>query len=154
MFFVIMLQKTFGKGGWYYMLKNLWLKTRELFLSPMFARFVYLGFVNGFTGIFFSYIISFALPVNVSFIIGYYISICLSYILNSFFVFNRRITVERYLKFCLSYVPNFIIQKICVIITYNWMGWHEIASFTLAAFIAAPVTFVVLNLLTFKNAKK
>ncbi len=127
---------------------------KAFFLSPMFGRFVAIGFINGFNGIAFSYIFSFVLPVNISFIIGYSISICISYFLNSYFVFKRKFTVERFFKFCISYIPNFIIQNICVLIMYNWLCWHEIVAFTLAAFIAVPVTYVILTLVTFKNVKQ
>ena len=129
-------------------------RLKAFFLSPMFGRFVAIGFINGFNGIAFSYIFSFVLPVNISFIIGYLISICISYFLNSYFVFKRKFTVERFLKFCISYIPNFIIQNICVLIMYNWLRWHEIVAFTLAAFIAVPVTYVILTLVTFKNVKQ
>lgn len=129
-------------------------KLKAFFLSPMFGRFIAIGLINGFNGIFFSYIISLFLPVNISFIIGYLISVCISYFLNSYFVFKRRFTVERYIKFCISYIPNFIIQNIGVIIMFNWLHWHEIIAFTLAAFIAVPVTYVILTLVTFKNVKQ
>ncbi len=129
-------------------------KIKNLFLSPMFGRFIAIGFINGFNGIFFSYMISFLLPVNISFIIGYLMSVCISYFLNSYFVFKRRFTLERYFKFCISYIPNFIIQNICVIIMFNWLGWHEIIAFMLAAIIAVPVTYTILTLLTFKNVKR
>ena len=126
-------------------------KLKNLFVSPMFGRFVAIGLVNGFDCVFFSYVFSVILPVNLSFIIGYLISLTISYFLNSYFVFKRNVTVERFLKFCLSYVPNFIIQNICVLIMFNFLDWHEIVSFILAAVFGVPVTYTILNLLTFKN---
>lgn len=127
---------------------------KKIFISPDFGRFIAIGLVNGFNGVFFSYVFSALFPVNLSFIIGYYMSVSISYFLNSFFVFKRRINVERYLKFCMSYIPNFIIQNICVFIMFNCLGWHEIISFILAAVLGVPVTYAILSLLTFKTASR
>ena len=132
-------------------LKDNYVKLKKIFLSPMFGRFVAIGLINGFDCVFFSYVFSALLPVNLSFIIGYLMSLTISYFLNSYFVFKRNFTVERFLKFFLSYVPNFIIQNICVLIMFNCLGWHEIISFILAAVFGVPVTYTILNLLTFKN---
>ena len=126
---------------------------KKLFLSPEFGRFVLIGTINGFNAICVAYITTHILPVNIAFIIGYMVSLSISYFLNSYFVFKRNCTVERYLKFCLSYIPNFLIQNICVIIMFNWWGWHEIIAFLLAALFGVPITYVILNLLTFKNFK-
>lgn len=136
------------------MLKDIIKKLKSIFLSPMFGRFLGIGLINGFDGVFFSFVFSIFLPVNVAFAMGYFISVCISYFLNSFFVFRRKFTVERYLKFCLSYVPNFLIQNICVFIMFNCLGWHEIIAFILAAVCAVPVTYVILNLLTFETIKR
>ena len=129
-------------------------KAKNIFISPSFGRFVAIGLVNGFNAVFFSYLFSKFWLVNVSFIIGYCISLTISYFLNSHFVFHRKLTVERYCKYCLSYIPNFIIQNIGVFIMFNCLGWHEIAAFIFAAIFGVPVTYVILNLLTFKTVKK
>ena len=126
---------------------------KALFLSPMFCKFLLMGTINGFNGICISYIITHILPVNIAFILGYTLSVGISYFLNSYFVFKRRFTVERYVKYFISYIPNFIIQNICVIIMFNWFGWHEIVSFALAAIFGVPITYIMLNVLTFKNLK-
>ena len=128
-------------------------KLKKLFLSPMFGRFVLIGTINGCNAICVAYIVTHILPVNIAFIIGYAVSISISYFLNSHFVFKRRFTIERYFKFCLSYIPNFLIQNICVIIMYNWWEWHAVIAFMLAAIFGVPITYIMLNLLTFKNLK-
>lgn len=129
-------------------------KVKSVFLSPAFGRFIAIGLINGFNAVFFSYMFSQILGVNISFIIGYCISLTIAYFLNSFFVFKRRLTVERYCKFCLSYIPNFIIQNIGVFIIFNCLHCHEIIAFILAAVFAVPVTFIILNLLTFKTVRR
>lgn len=129
-------------------------KLKNVFLSPTFGRFVAIGLINGFNAVFFSYIFSMFWIVNISFVIGYCISLSISYFLNSRFVFKRGLTFERYCKFCLSYIPNFIIQNMCVFIMFNCLGWHEIVAFILAAVFAVPVTYVILNILTFKTVKR
>ena len=126
---------------------------KNLFLSPQFGRFLLIGTINGCNAICVAYIVTHILPVNIAFIIGYMVSLTIAYFLNSHFVFKRRCNVERYLKFCLSYIPNFLIQNICVIIMFNWFGWHEIVSFALAAILGVPITYIMLNVLTFKNLK-
>ena len=128
-------------------------KIKKIFLSPMFGRFIIIGFINGFNGVFFSYAFSDFFPVNLSFVIGYIISVTISYFLNSRFVFKRRVNVERFLKYYLSYVPNFIIQNICVFIMFNCLGWHEVVSFILAAVFGVPITYIILNLMTFKTVR-
>ena len=134
--------------------KNKFEKLKSVFFSPQFGKFVSIGLVDGFNGVFFSFLFSRVLGVNLSFVIGYFVSLCISYFLNSMFVFKRRINIERYVKFCISYIPNFIIQNIGVFIMFNCFGWHEIAAFILAAVFGVPVTYVILNLLTFKTIKR
>lgn len=129
-------------------------KLKRVFLSPAFGKFVAIGFVNGFNSVFASYMFSLALPVNISFVLGYCISISISYFLNSYFVFQRKLNMERFLKFCISYIPNFIIQNICVFFMYNIFDWHEIVAFAFAGIFAVPITYVMLNILTFKTVKR
>ena len=129
-------------------------KVKRVFLSPAFGKFVAVGFVNGFNSVLASYMFSLVLPVNLSFVFGYCMSITISYFLNSYFVFQRKTNVERFLKFCISYIPNFIIQNGCVFVMYNILKWHEIFAFTFAGIFAVPITYVLLNILTFKTVKR
>ena len=128
-------------------------KLKRVFLSPAFGKFVAIGFVNGFNSVVASYIFSIILPVNISFVLGYCISISISYFLNSHFVFQRKTNMERFVKFCLSYIPNFLIQNGCVFVMYNILDWHEIAAFAFAGVFAVPITYVILNILTFKTVR-
>ena len=129
-------------------------KLKRVFLSPAFGKFVAIGFVNGFNSVFASYMFSLVLPVNISFVIGYCISMSISCYLNSRFVFERKVNLERFVKFCISYIPNFIIQNVCVFVMYNILDWHEIFAFAFAGIFAVPITYVLLNILTFKTVKR
>ena len=134
-------------------MKNGFEKIKSFFFSRRFVKFIEIGIINGFNGVFFSYVFSLFLSVNISFVFGYAMSLAISYFLNSFFVFKRRFTVERFVKFYLSYIPNFIIQNTCVFIFFNCLGWHEIIAFVLAGVLGVPVTYIILNLLTFRTKK-
>ncbi len=122
------------------------------FLTPSFAKFLVVGVVNAFNGVLFAYLFSLIWNANVAFVAGYAVALTISYLLNSRFVFPTRLSPSRYWRFVVSYVPNFLIQNLCVLVFYNWLGWHKLVAFTLAAIIGVPVTFLLLKFFAFGRA--
>lgn len=125
------------------------------FFNPQFIRFVFVGFINTFNGVIFSFLYSFVLQnEKLSFVIGYITSLIISYILNSLVTFyDKKINFKKCVKFCISYIPNFLIQLICVYIFIDLLHLYNLIAYIIAAIIGIPITYLVLLLFTFKNRK-
>lgn len=128
-------------------------KIKQLFASKEFMAFLIIGGINTVNGVVFAYLYSIFLAVNTAFILGYLTSLTISYFLNSFIAFNEKLALPKYLKFCISYIPNFAIQNSVVLIFYNFLGWHKLAAFILAAVIGVPVTFLLIKFYAFGRGK-
>ena len=128
-------------------------KIKEVFFSKQFIMFVFIGVINTFNGVIFSYIYSSFLNENVAFIFGYISGLVISYILNSYVTFKEKLEFNKFIKFAVSYIPNFIIQHIVVFIVFNMMGLHKLIAYGLAAVIGVPITFVFMKFFAFKKNK-
>lgn len=128
-------------------------KIKEVFFSKQFIMFVFIGVINTFNGVIFSYIYSGFLNENVAFIFGYISGLVISYILNSYVTFKEKLEFNKFIKFAVSYIPNFIIQNIVVFIVFNMMGLHKLIAYGLAAVIGVPITFVFMKFFAFKKNK-
>ena len=126
-------------------------KIKEVFFSKQFIMFVFIGVINTFNGVIFSYIYSSFLNENVAFIFGYISGLVISYILNSYVTFKEKLEFNKFIKFAVSYIPNFIIQNIVVFIVFNMMGLHKLIAYGLAAVIGVPITFVFMKFFAFKK---
>lgn len=126
-------------------------KIKEVFFSKQFIMFVFIGVINTFNGVIFSYIYSSFLNENIAFIFGYISGLVISYILNSYVTFKEKLEFNKFIKFAVSYIPNFIIQNIVVFIVFNMMGLHKLIAYGLAAVIGVPITFVFMKFFAFKK---
>jgi len=126
-------------------------KAKMLFASKEFIVFLIIGTINALNGVLFAYLFSLPFDVNAAFIAGYMTSLSISYLLNSLFTFKETLSLKKYLKFCFSYIPNFLIQNIIVLIFYNFLGWHKLFAYSLAAIIGVPVTFILIKYFAFKK---
>ncbi|MDU2992962.1 MAG: GtrA family protein [Clostridium sp.] len=128
-------------------------RIKEVFFSKQFIMFVFIGVINTFNGVIFSYIYSSFLNENIAFIFGYISGLVISYILNSYVTFKEKLEFNKFIKFTISYIPNFIIQNIVVFIVFNMMGLHKLIAYGLAAVIGVPITFVFMKFFAFKKNK-
>lgn len=135
---------------------TLFRKLINTFFNPKFIRFVFVGFINTFNGVLFSFLYSNIIPNDkLSFVIGYITSLLISYLLNSFITFHdKHLTLEKFIKFCISYIPNFIIQLICVYIFIDLLHFYKLIAYAVAAVIGIPITYLALLLFTFNKKKK
>lgn len=124
---------------------------KKIFLNKEFILFIIIGVINTFNGVVFSFIYSSLLNENLAFILGYISGLAVSYILNSYITFKENLAFTKFIKFAISYIPNFIIQNIVVIITFNILGLHKLIAYCLAAIIGIPVTFILLKFFAFKK---
>ena len=130
-------------------------KFKTMFLNKDFIIFLCIGVFNTLSSAFFASVWSFIIPnVNISFILGYILSLCIAYMLNSFIIFKQKLSLNKLLKFAISYIPNFIIQNIVVIIFHNILSFDKLIAFAIAAIIGVPITFIILKIFAFKNVKK
>ncbi len=134
--------------------KTLIEKVKELFLNQEFIKFLFVGLINVFNGIFFAMLFNIFMGTNISFILGYIVALSISYLLNTKFIFYNKINAGNYIKFGISYIPNFIIQNIVVFIMYNILGISELITFATAAIISVPITFFFIKEFAFSNKKK
>ncbi len=125
-------------------------KIKKIFLSKEFIVFIIIGVINTFNGVVFSFIYSNLFNENLAFVLGYISGLVISYTLNSYITFKEGLSLSKFIKFAISYIPNFLIQNIVVIITFNILGMHKLISYCLAAIIGIPVTFILLKFFTFK----
>ena len=128
-------------------------RIKEVFFSKQFIMFVFIGVINTFNGVVFSYIYSSFFNENIAFIFGYISGLVISYILNSYVTFKEKLEFNKFIKFTISYIPNFIIQNIVVFIVFNMMGLHKLIAYGLAAVIGVPITFVFMKFFAFKKNK-
>ena len=126
-------------------------KLKRLFLSKEFVAFLMIGVLNTINGIVFAYAYSQFLDVNLAFILGYITSLTISYLLNSFITFKESLGPAKYVKFCISYIPNFIIQNIVVLFFYNGLGFHKLFTYSLAALLGVPITFLFMKVFAFRK---
>ena len=126
-------------------------KIKKIFITKEFIMFLIIGVINTFNGVVFSYIYSNILNENMAFVFGYISGLIVSYILNSYLTFKEKLDFKKFIKFAISYIPNFIIQNIVVIITFNIMGLDKLIAYILAAIIGIPVTFILLKFFAFKK---
>lgn len=130
-------------------------KLKHTFLTPKFMRFVFVGCLNTFNGVLFSFLYSlFIRNATLAFVVGYITSLTISYLLNSFITFHdKQLTVSKFIKFCISYIPNFIIQLICVYIIIDLLHLYKLIAYIIAAIIGIPITYLALLLFPFKEKK-
>ncbi len=129
-------------------------KIKETFFTYNFIMFVIIGVINTLNSVWISYLLSLIFDANLSFVIGYIISLGIAYILNSVFNFKTKLDFIRFIKFAVSYIPNFIIQNVVVIVVYNILGFNKLIAYALAAIIGIPVTFIILKVFAFKVGDK
>ena len=125
-------------------------KIKNTFINKEFILFIIIGVINTFNGVVFSFIYSSLLNENLAFVLGYISGLVVSYILNSYITFKEKLSFTKFIKFGISYIPNFIIQNVVVIITFNILGLHKLIAYCLAAIIGIPVTFLLLKFFAFK----
>lgn len=126
-------------------------KIKKIFITKEFIMFLIIGVINTFNGVIFSYIYSNILNENIAFVFGYVSGLIVAYILNSYLTFKEKLAFKKFVKFAISYIPNFIIQNIVVIVTFNIMGLDKLIAYILAAIIGIPVTFILLKFFAFKK---
>ncbi|WP_411169611.1 GtrA family protein [Clostridium sp. MB05] len=126
-------------------------KIKKIFITKEFIMFLIIGVINTFNGVIFSYIYSNMLNENMAFVFGYISGLIVAYILNSYLTFKEKLAFKKFVKFAISYIPNFIIQNIVVIITFNIMGLDKLIAYILAAILGIPVTFILLKFFAFKK---
>ena len=121
--------------------------------SLAMIRFLFVGVMNAFIGVFLSYGISFLVGSPVAaFVMGYALSLVISYFLNSVITFmNFKFSVRQFMSFVVAYLPNFCIQVICVYILIGFFDIYPLLAYILAVVVAVPITFLLLSKKTFKQ---
>jgi putative flippase GtrA len=125
----------------------------EVFKDLAFLRFLFVGGVNAFLGVVFSYGISHIIQSPlVAFALGYSLSLIVSYFLNSIVTFRRYdFSLRQFGSFVVSYIPNFMVQVVAVYVFISILHVNPLPTYILAVVIAVPVTFLLLSKRTFKG---
>ena len=130
-------------------------KIINMFTDKKFILFIIVGCINAINGILLSAIYSTFLNSNIAFVFGYLTSLFVSYLLNSYITFkDKNLTINKFIKFCISYIPNFLVQLICVLIFINILHINKVITYTIAAIIGVPITYLLLVIFTFKKNNK
>jgi len=127
----------------------------DIFFSPQFFLFLFVGCINTFNGILFSMLFNAIADPNTAFVLGYLLSLCISYFLNSRITFkDKELSFIKFIKYATAYIPNFLIQNFCVIIIYNILHWDKLIAYILAAIIGVPITFLLTKFFVFIRKKE
>lgn len=126
-------------------------KIIKMFFTIEFISFLFVGCINTFNGILFSFVYSLLpfLNANSAFVVGYVTSLTISYFLNTYITFRSKAGFVKYLKYAASYIPNFIIQFVIVFLVHNCMHMPPIIAYALAGVIGIPVTFIMMRIFVF-----
>ena len=123
----------------------------QMFASREYILFLLVGGINTLDCSVFAQFITMAdIDVNVAFNIGYLLSNMLAYLLNCYLIFSAKPHFQAYLRFAISYIPNFLIENVMVWLAYNVLGHAPLVSFLAAAFLAMPITFLLVKLYAFR----
>jgi len=127
-------------------------KIKQYFFSIQFIKFIIIGVINAFNGIWIAY--TYSLFINneiIAFVLGFFSSMFISYILNSIFNFKEKINLLKLYKFAINNIPNFIIQVFSVVVLIKLLEMSKLISYAISAVIAVPITFILLKINVFKH---
>lgn len=127
---------------------------KKTFVSKTFFSFAIIGIIDTIISIGTSWLLSVIINANIAFMGGYILSISVGYLLNTIFVYKNRLNIHKYIKFCMSYIPNFIIQNVVVLLTYNILDIPNVVAYVIAALIGFPLTYLFVNLFAFGKINK
>lgn len=127
------------------------------FLTAEFVKFVVIGVINTLSTAVIATVLDkiasvlniseqILVKTNITFIVGYILSMIISFFLNTYFTFNEKPTLKKALKFPVSYIPNFIVQYIVVHLLGNGT-----LSYIIAAVIGIPVTFLTMRIFVYRK---
>ena len=129
-------------------------KIKEYFVNVEFIKFILIGIVNSFNGIWIAYVYSLFFESSIiAYILGFLTSLSISYILNSFLNFKEKLSTIKFIKFTINNIPNFIIQVSSVVILIQILQVSKIISYAISSVISVPITFILLKINVF-NPKK
>ena len=126
-------------------------KYLQAVFSFEFLKFIIIVVFNSGNCILFSLLFSSFFKDNIAFIVGYGISLIISYLLNSIFTFKEDLSIMKLLRFIISYLPNFIIQNIVVFFSMNILHYPKVLTYSFAALIGVPITFLLTKFFAFKE---
>ncbi|MDR1817108.1 MAG: haloacid dehalogenase-like hydrolase [Puniceicoccales bacterium] len=147
-------------------------RLKSTFLTPKFILFVFCGGTGTAVNILCSTLFLLLLGGNATrgqvstggefsftlaqtaYAFGYAASIFATYTLNAKLVFHAKLALLDFLKFVASYIPNFLILFAFVSLLLNTAGWPPVLVYTLAAFVAIPITYLLVKLLVFGGIDK
>lgn len=127
-------------------------RVKNMFFNIEFIKFIAIGVINSFNGIWIAYVYSlFITNAVVAYICGFFTSLSISYLLNSIFNFKQKITISKFLKFAVNNIPNFIIQILSVVLFLHILETSKLIAYTISAVIAVPITFMLVKINVFKK---
>jgi len=125
------------------------------FLSKDFFAFLTVGCTNTVTSVLFSTLFSlFFAQENISFTLGYIVSLIIGFLLNCALVFHQKANFKKFIKYVVSYIPNYLVQSVCVALLGNLFNMPHFLIYVISATIGVPVTFLLLKIFAFKKEKK
>lgn len=129
-------------------------KLIKTFFNIEFLKFILIGIINSFNGIWIAYCYSLIIEnAIIAYVFGFFSSLCISYVLNSIFNFKTKINLKRAVKFVINNIPNFIIQIFSVVVLLDILNIPKIYSYAVSAVIAVPITFVLVKTNVFKKTE-
>lgn len=130
-------------------------KFKEIFFNFEFVKFILIGIVNSFNGIWIAYVYSLFIENSIiAYVLGFLTSLSISYILNSIFNFKEKLSILKFNKFATNNIPNFIIQVFSVVVLIQILEMPKLISYAISSIISVPITFKLLKINVFNNKRK
>lgn len=148
------------------------IKIVKPFLNVEFVAFIIIGVINTLSTTIFAsvlnvvknnftknnmYLHDIIEKTNLTFIIGYILSMIISFFLNTHFTFKERPTFKKFIKFPISYIPNFIIQYgivgLLTMLGLCSQDWQKTLAYLFAAVIGIPITFITMKFFVYSKKK-
>lgn len=131
--------------------QSVWSRGVSFFLTPQFARFIFVGGCATLVNFGLSLLYSSKIDETLAFVGGYFSSLVVTYTLNATLNFKRKLNLAEFIKFVIAYVPHFILLVLLVAILLNGLGMHKVLVYGLASLFGLPISFALVKIYAFKK---
>lgn len=131
--------------------QSMWSRAASFFLTPQFARFIFVGGCATLVNFGLSLLYSLKIDETLAFVGGYFSSLIVSYLLNATLNFKRALSFNEFIKFVISYVPHFILLILLVAFLLDGLGMGKVLVYGLASLLGVPISFALVKIYAFKK---
>ena len=109
------------------------------------VRFGEIGIINVLNTVWISYVLSYFIQTNISYLCGCILSMCISFFMNSFVWGDRKRILFEFIEFSVSNIFVLLVENGVVIILYNIINLNKLLVYLIAATIGLPLIYTLLK---------